>query len=71
MSDGAIVHVRNRGIVVIPPDAKDVNSIYVRTAPMFDAAIDGPYAWLNKALFLGTLQLAGSSTVRIRMYKVL
>jgi hypothetical protein len=71
MSDGALVHVRNRGIVVIPPDAKDINSIYVRTAPLFDAAIDGPHAWLNKALFLGTLQLAGPSTVRIRMYKVL
>jgi hypothetical protein len=63
--------VRNRGIVVIPADAKDIHAIYVRTAPVFDAAIDGPYAWLNKALFLGTLQLSGPKLVRIRMYKVL
>jgi hypothetical protein len=71
VSDGAVIHVRNRGIVVLPPLVKDVSAIYVRTAPSFDAPSDGPHAWLNRALFLGTLELASRGSVRICVFKVL
>ena len=69
VSDGAVIHVRNRGIVAVPADPKD--GIYVRTVPMFEAPSDGPHAWLNRTVFLGTLALAGPNAVRVRMFKVL
>jgi hypothetical protein len=70
VSDGAVIHVRNRGIAVLPPAVKDASAIYVRTAPVFDAPIDGPHAWLNQALFLGTLELISRGSVRIRAFRV-
>lgn len=66
-SDGALIHVRNRGMVVFPPA---VEKPYVRTVPEFEAPLDGPHAWLNRTLFLGTLQLMSPTEVRVRMYRV-
>jgi hypothetical protein len=43
--------VDNRGIIVPPADGRPG---YVRTAPRFHAP-QGPYEWLNKATFVGTI----------------
>jgi hypothetical protein len=66
-SDGVLIHVRNRGIVVFPPL---VEKPYVRTVPEFEAPLESPHAWLNRTLFLGTLQLVSPTEVRVRMYRV-
>jgi hypothetical protein len=68
-SDGALIHIRNRGLVHIPQGTTDLGKIYVRTVPEFEAASDGPHAWLNHGIFLGTLRLAGGG-VEIRVYHV-
>jgi hypothetical protein len=70
LSDGALIQVRNRGLVVVPPNLKDVSEVYVRTAPMFQAPSDGPHAWMNKSLFVGTIALAGRKRVVVRMFKI-
>ena len=70
-SDGTVIQVRNRGIVVVPKDARAFSDAYVRTVPEFEAPSDGPHAWLNCAIFLGRLVEFSQSFVRVRMYKVL
>jgi hypothetical protein len=42
----------------------------VRTTPQFEAPI-GPYDWLNKSIFLGTLDVISAGEVRIRVFRVL
>ncbi len=64
--DGALIHVRNVGIVVPPGDGPG----YVRTTPTFDAP-QGPHDWLNKAIFVGSLRVNGERNgVIIRAYRV-
>jgi hypothetical protein len=69
-SDGAVIQVCNRCLVHVPAGAKGRENIYVRTVPEFDAPLDGPHAWLNHAIFIGTLQLAGPGRVHIRVFRV-
>jgi hypothetical protein len=69
-SDGALIQVCNRCLVHVPAGAQGRGQVYVRTAPEFDAPVDGPHAWLNHAMFVGTLQLAGPGRVRIRVFRV-
>jgi hypothetical protein len=71
VSDGTLIEVHNRGIVFVPAGARDLSQVYVRTAPEFEAPSDGPYAWLNRSLFVGTLIAATPEFVKIRMYKLL
>jgi hypothetical protein len=69
VSDGTLIQVHNCGIVV-SAEAGTGADPYVRTSPSFDAPKDGPHAWLNKALFLGTLGLAARDQVHVRFYRV-
>jgi Protein of unknown function (DUF3237) len=69
-SDGALIQVRNRCLVHIPPGTRDPARTYVRTVPEFDAPTDGPHAWLNHSIFIGTLARAGKGRVRIRVFRV-
>jgi hypothetical protein len=69
VSDGALIHIRNRGLVHIPPGTTDLKKIYVCTVPEFEAPSEGPHAWLNHGIFLGTLRLVGGS-VEIGVYLV-
>ena len=52
--DGVLIHVRNHGVI------RDINKPspqgYGRTIPEFEAP-NGPYGWLNEAVFVGTLAL--------------
>jgi hypothetical protein len=81
--DGSIISVRNRGIAVQHPTpnasagaqsgAPDPASIYARTAPEFEAASDGPHAWLNSSLFVATLAVISFAPllIRLRVFRVL
>ena len=68
--DGIHISVCNRGIAVYPPTAE---SVYVRTTPQFEAPVDSPYAWLNKAIFVGTVQPISRQPliVQVRVFRVL
>ena len=70
VSDGALIYVRNRALVHIPKGTADMSQIYVRTAPEFEAASDGPHAWLNHGVFVGKLALANPGQVTIRFHRV-
>jgi len=64
-SDGALIHVRNRGIwhgLGGKP--------YVRTVAQFEAPLDGPHAALNRSVFLGTVSLAPPAAVRVTFFRV-
>ena len=68
--DGVTINVLNVGALCPPQDGKPVP---VRTQPRFEAPL-GKYDWLNKAAFIGTLELAPASdgpAVKIRIYKAL
>jgi hypothetical protein len=68
--DGVNIGVCNRGIALSPPLTE---TIYLRTVPEFTAPIDGPYAWLNKAIFVGTVQAISRQPliVQVRVFKLL
>jgi hypothetical protein len=66
--DGAVIQVDNRGIIVPPAGG---NPAYVRTTPRFHAP-QGPYDWLNKTTFVGTISPSPQGgAVIIRVFKVL
>jgi hypothetical protein len=57
--DGYVIYVCYRGILDIPPAVwerlhrgEDVpyTEYYLRGQPMFETAIDGPYAWMNNII---------------------
>lgn len=63
--DGVMINVRNTGALCRGAGP-------VRTHPVFEAPT-GPYDWLNRAAFVGTLDLvpdASVPTIRIRFYKL-
>jgi hypothetical protein len=65
--DGAVIEVDNQGIGAVSADG----SRYVRTTPRFHAP-QGPYDWLNKTSFVGTITPASQGgAVIIRVFKVL
>jgi hypothetical protein len=54
-NDGALIQVQNRVLVHM---SKDGNSqTYIRSVIDFEAPSDSPHAWLNHAIFLGTLTM--------------
>lgn len=69
--DGALIHVRNVGLT--NSRVAGAAQRYLRTVPTFEAP-DGPHAWLNQAIFVGTLgpppDDAPKPSVRIRVYRV-
>jgi hypothetical protein len=68
--DGVNIGVVNRGIALHPPAFEQV---YVRTTPEFEAPSDSAYAWLNKSIFVGALQVASKAplVVKVGVYKLL
>jgi hypothetical protein len=68
--DGVNIGVVNRGIALYPPVSEH---IYVRTTPEFEAPSDSAYAWLNKSIFVGTLQVASKQplVVLVRIFRVI
>lgn len=75
--DGVFIECRNRGLRHGPPEVMrrlatgepvDPSTYYFRTAPSFHAP-DGPYAWLNRSLFLCTGARFPDS-VLVRFYEV-
>ena len=66
-TDGAVIAVRNLGLVSPTQDG----GRYVRTNPTFDAP-QGPHDWLNKSIFVGTIDVAeGGKAVKIGVYRVI
>src|SRR5690554_915241 len=66
--DGVVINVINIGVLCPPREGRPSP---VRTQPRFEAPI-GKYDWLNRAAFIGTLEMAtvaGAPAVRIRFYK--
>ena len=62
-ADGALIYTTYTGLRHGPAEvmaklaageAVDPASYYFRTTPYFETASDGPYAWMNKACFVGT-----------------
>lgn len=75
--DGALIHVRNRGLRSGPPDAMaalirgepvDPELIYCRTHPVFDTGA-ADYAWLNRTMFAGDAKRTPDA-VMIRVYRL-
>src|SRR5690606_17166604 len=66
--DGAVIEVDNRGIIV--PPAAPGGRAFIATTPRFHAP-QGPYEWLNKTAFVGTItpNPAGGAVI-IRVFKV-
>jgi hypothetical protein len=67
-ADGALIHVYNKGLVGAAPG----QGFYARTTPWFEAP-DGAHAWLNQAVFVGTLgppPPGHGEAVKIRVFKV-
>jgi hypothetical protein len=69
--DGTLVSVTNRGIIV-PPVAGETAAPYVRTVPEFEAPM-GAHDWLNKAVFVGSLDASQfrQGRVLIRVFRVI
>jgi len=75
--DGVIIRIHNRGVAFdengqsAPQDGGRRMPSYVRTVPQFIAP-DGPHAWLNRTIFVGTLQADPSQApfVVVRVFKV-
>lgn len=66
--DGVVINVINVGALCPPRDGQPAAA---RTQPRFEAP-KGKYDWLNRAAFIGTLEMAPNSAepaVRIRFYK--
>ena len=68
--DGTPIYIHNRGIAWSTPEAfarieagesVDPSENYVRITPRFEAP-EGPHAWLNRTIFVGTAERRGAST---------
>ncbi len=80
--DGHVIYVTYYGRLVMSPAAMeasgqgvalgdlDPSTYYFRTAPLFEAAMDGPYAWLNHVVAVGMGQLQNGG-VKYTIYQVL
>jgi hypothetical protein len=68
--DGVNIAIRNRGIAIYPPVAQ---TVYVRTVPEFEAPANSAYAWLNRAIFVGTVHPISRAPiiVQVRVFKLL
>ena len=72
-NDGELIQVQNR---VLMHMSKDDTPPYIRSVIDFDAPSESPHAWLNHAVFLGTLTMPqqmpqDNPYVIISVYKVL
>jgi hypothetical protein len=74
-SDGFKIQIINQAIIHVPSE-KEKGGFYVKSVVDMEAPLESPYAYLNHAIFVGTLQipqLKPSETpyVIISVYKVL
>lgn len=78
-TDGVDIAVTNSGMRRAAPEvmaalsrgeAVDPTLVYFRTAPVFEAPVNSPYAWLNGSVFVGSAQRRPDS-VLIRVFEVL
>jgi len=53
--DGALIQVQNRVLMHMSKDGK--TPLYTRSVIDFEAPSESPHAWLNHAIFLGTLSM--------------
>lgn len=67
-TDGALIYVRNRGIVAFPPHNE---TLYVGTSPQFEAPRESAHAWMNRSMFSGTIRLIHPKLVQIAVYRVI
>ncbi len=79
--DGHNIYVYYGGRIVMPPEqlgvmgdrdareALDPATYYFRTNPLFEAAMDGPYAWLNHVVAVGIGRLTAKG-VAYKVYAV-
>ena len=77
--DGVLIMVTNRGMRHGPPqviekltrgEPVDAAQYYFRTVAEFEAPIDGPHAWLNRAMFVGVAERTASAAI-IRFHELL
>jgi hypothetical protein len=77
--DGVRILYRNVGIRWFTPEAEqalregrapDPGGVYSRAIPKFEAPMDSPYAWLNKALFLSA-PARDAEGIRLTVWQVL
>ncbi len=77
-SDGTMIYIVNKGYRHGPKEVMSrlaageivsPDEYYFRTTPFFEVE-DGPYAWLNRTLMIGTGERT-KDAVRIRFYEVL
>jgi len=77
--DGALIYMTYKGLRHGPADVMaklaagesvDPSQVYFRTAPFFETAADGQYAWLNKSCFIATGRREPSGPI-YRVFQVL
>jgi len=77
--DGALIYMTYKGLRHGPADVMaklaagepvDPSQIYFRTAPFFETAADGKYAWMNKTVFVATGRREPSGPI-YRVFQVL
>lgn len=73
--DGYVILVNNKALIDRRPTPDNPENDYVRSVLSFDAPIDSPYEWMNKSIFLGTVELADNfaedPAVIIRVWELL
>ncbi|UTW00692.1 DUF3237 family protein [Marinomonas rhizomae] len=73
--DGFIILVQNKAIIRAQPTENDPKHNYARSVLSFEAPIGSPYEWMNKSIFLGTVDLADNynedPAVIIRVWQLL
>ncbi|RDL45049.1 DUF3237 domain-containing protein [Marinomonas piezotolerans] len=57
-NDGHVIVITNKAIIDPRPTAENPKNDYVRSVLNFEAPIGSPYEWMNKSIFLGTVELA-------------
>ncbi len=74
--DGVLIYVINRGLIDRGPGAAEhgapARPRYVRTIPKFEAPLFSAYEWMNRALYVGTLNPLppAEHAVVVRFFKV-
>ncbi|MCM2129775.1 DUF3237 family protein [Larsenimonas rhizosphaerae] len=73
--DGHIIVVTNKALIDRRPTKENPENDYVRSVLSFEAPIGSPYEWMNKSVFLGTVERGPNfkedPAVIIRVWEVL
>ena len=74
-TDGFTILVHNKAMVSPRPTPGNPHNNYTRSVISFEAPIPSPYEWMNKSLFLGTVEPAANfdknPAVIIRVWELL